>query len=120
MNSALSKNLKSIVSEKCPNCGKGDIFYKGAYFSFQIPKMHDHCPSCNYRFEREPGYFLGAMYLSYGLGVFEGILVFLLAIFSFPQIATIMEVGIVITTLILLSKLNFRLSRVIWLYLFPY
>ena len=26
-------------------------------------------PGCQLRFEREPGYFLGAMYISYGLGV---------------------------------------------------
>lgn len=31
--------------------------------------MHDHCPSCGLKFEREPGYFLGAMYLSYGLAL---------------------------------------------------
>ncbi len=27
------------------------------------------CPSCGLRFLRETGYFLGAMYISYGLGV---------------------------------------------------
>jgi hypothetical protein len=31
--------------------------------------MHDSCLNCGLRFNREPGYFLGAMYISYGLGV---------------------------------------------------
>jgi hypothetical protein len=31
--------------------------------------MHDRCPVCDLRFDREPGYFLGAMYVSYGLGI---------------------------------------------------
>ena len=31
--------------------------------------MHDSCPTCGLHFNREPGYFLGAMYISYGLGV---------------------------------------------------
>ena len=31
--------------------------------------MHERCPFCNLKFEREEGYFLGAMYFSYGLGV---------------------------------------------------
>ncbi len=31
--------------------------------------MHDECPSCGLRFNREPGYFLGAMYVSYGLAL---------------------------------------------------
>jgi len=31
--------------------------------------MHERCPVCDLKFEREPGYFLGAMYISYGLGI---------------------------------------------------
>jgi hypothetical protein len=34
-----------------------------------IPKMFERCPVCDLKFEREPGYFLGAMYISYGLGI---------------------------------------------------
>jgi len=31
--------------------------------------MHERCPVCRLRFEREEGYFLGAMYISYGLAL---------------------------------------------------
>jgi Protein of unknown function (DUF983) len=31
--------------------------------------MHERCPVCELKFEREDGYFLGAMYISYGLGL---------------------------------------------------
>jgi len=31
--------------------------------------MHPCCPVCGLKFEREPGYFLGAMYISYGVAV---------------------------------------------------
>jgi ABC-type transport system involved in cytochrome c biogenesis permease component len=31
--------------------------------------MHDRCSSCGLHFNREPGYFLGAMYVSYRLGL---------------------------------------------------
>lgn len=31
--------------------------------------MYERCRFCNLKFEREPGYFLGAMYISYGLGL---------------------------------------------------
>lgn len=34
-----------------------------------VPKMFEQCPVCDLRFEREPGYFLGAMYISFVLGV---------------------------------------------------
>ena len=29
--------------------------------------MHERCPVCGLKFEREQGYFLGAMYISYGI-----------------------------------------------------
>lgn len=29
--------------------------------------MASHCDTCGFRFEREPGYFLGSIYLNYGL-----------------------------------------------------
>jgi len=31
--------------------------------------MNDRCPACGLRFNREPGYFLGAMYISYGMAL---------------------------------------------------
>jgi hypothetical protein len=31
--------------------------------------MNEHCPVCGLVFQREPGYFMGAMYISYALGV---------------------------------------------------
>jgi len=31
--------------------------------------MHERCPVCDLKFEREEGYFLGAMYIGYGLGL---------------------------------------------------
>jgi hypothetical protein len=31
--------------------------------------MNERCPVCNLKFEREQGYFLGAMYISYGLAL---------------------------------------------------
>ena len=31
--------------------------------------MFEQCPVCDLRFEREPGYFLGAMYISFVLGL---------------------------------------------------
>jgi hypothetical protein len=31
--------------------------------------MFELCPECGLKFEREPGYFLGAMYIGYGLAL---------------------------------------------------
>lgn len=107
-----------MLKEKCPNCGKGDVFYKKQTF-FSLPKMKDDCDVCHYHFDREPGYFLGAMYISYGLAVLQGIATFLICYFFLPNIETIYVVLIVCSTIILLSLKNYKWSRVFYMYLFP-
>src|SRR5437879_1468200 len=39
---------------RCPHCGKGKLFRRG--FS-----MYEKCPVCGWRYEREEGYWTGAM-----------------------------------------------------------
>ena len=59
--------VKGIVRQRCPRCRTGDIFRCSIFRGFL--KMHERCPVCDLKFEREPGYFLGAMYVSYSLGL---------------------------------------------------
>jgi uncharacterized protein (DUF983 family) len=56
-----------ILRQRCPRCRMGSIFRYSIFRGF--PKMYERCGICDLRFEREPGYFLGAMYVSYGLGI---------------------------------------------------
>jgi len=58
---------RSILRQLCPRCRMGRIF-KGSVFR-GFPEPYDRCAICGLRFSREPGYFMGAMYLSYGLGL---------------------------------------------------
>jgi uncharacterized protein (DUF983 family) len=59
--------LGDILRQRCPQCRVGSIFRYSIFRGF--PKMHERCPVCDLKFDREPGYFLGAMYVSYGLGI---------------------------------------------------
>ncbi|RMG32596.1 MAG: DUF983 domain-containing protein [Planctomycetota bacterium] len=45
---------------RCPRCGRSSLFR--TYF-----RMVSDCPECGFHFERDPGYFLGSVYLNYGL-----------------------------------------------------
>lgn len=45
---------------RCPRCGGGKLF-KGWF------RMHERCPNCKLKYERDPGYFLGSAYINYGL-----------------------------------------------------
>jgi uncharacterized protein (DUF983 family) len=59
--------MRDILRQRCPRCRAGNIFRYSIFRGF--PKMRERCPVCDLKFEREPGYFLGAMYVSYGLGL---------------------------------------------------
>lgn len=107
-----------ILKEKCPNCGKGDVFEKKKKF-FQLPVMKDKCDICHYYFDREPGYFLGAMYISYGLAVLQGILTFLFVTIFFPAVPAIGIVLIILTVICLFSLKNYKLSRIVYMHIFP-
>lgn len=111
--------VTSILSEKCPKCREGQIFRKKDYF-LQFPKMYDNCPHCGFRFDREPGYFLGAMYFSYALAVLQGIITFLICYFFFPELPTIAIPLIILGVVTIFSYFNYKLSRVIYLYIFSW
>ena len=61
----------------CPHCRKSAVYYPTKSI-FHMPEMKVKCDNCNYKFDREPGYFLGAMYISYAIAVFLGITTFVL------------------------------------------
>lgn len=110
-------DIVAIIEEKCPKCGEGKVFKrKGNPLLLQMPKMHQNCSVCGHKFEREPGYFFGSMYVSYGLTVAEMMLVFFITQF-FVKDFTVM-IGIIAIFAVLLSTFNFRFARMIWIYIF--
>ncbi len=113
-----NKVINSLL-EKCPKCGKGKMFEQGAKL-FQIPPMKEKCELCGYKFDREPGYFLGAMYISYGLAVFQGIITFLICYFMFPNLATIWTPVFIMLVIIIMAPKNYRLARSIYVHIFPW
>lgn len=109
----------SAFNDKCPNCDKGHVFRQDTSI-LQLPVMVDECEVCAYRFDREPGYFLGAMYLSYGLAVLQGIITFLICSFFFTSLSTFWQSVSVIGVILLLGRKNYKLSRILYIHLFPW
>src|SRR4051812_28570945 len=60
-------DIKSLLLARCPRCNRGAIFKSG--LAGALGSINERCPVCGLVFLRESGYFLGAMYVSYGLGV---------------------------------------------------
>jgi uncharacterized protein (DUF983 family) len=106
--------LGSILQQRCPRCRVGRIF---RYSIFRgVPKMHERCPACDLKFEREPGYFLGAMYISYGLAVVT--IASLAALFWLATGWWITKDTIwAIVVFLPLAPAITLLSRVLWIYL---
>ena len=99
---------------RCPRCKQGSIFRAGLLGL--AGAMNDACAVCDLRFLREPGYFLGAMYVSYGLGVLTvlPVSVVLAIVFEWPLAAVLTLM--VVQTLVSVP-LFLRLSRLLWLHL---
>ncbi len=56
---------------RCPRCGEATLF--AGFFA-----MHSSCAHCGLKFEREPGYFVGAIYINYAVTAVAAIGGFLL------------------------------------------
>jgi hypothetical protein len=106
--------ISALLKQQCPQCNNSSIYKKGNFFSFE--RMHEHCTSCNCKFEIEPGFFFGAMFVSYALSVAQAITAYILAQFFLSSLPAL--ISTIFLVLILLSPITYRFSRVIWMYIF--
>ncbi len=59
-------SFKAMWQNKCPRCRKGDIFIKPLDILNPLD-MPKECAVCSQPTEPEPGFYYGAMFLSYGI-----------------------------------------------------
>lgn len=110
--------LSALLEAKCPRCREGQIFKFSAFNYLKYHVTNDNCPSCGFRYEREPAFFTGAMYISYFINV-ACIIVFGLSVFYAANNPSLwVYFSIVFSLLLVLVPFNFRYSRVLMLYLF--
>ena len=115
----MSHTLVHILNNECPNCHKGKVFNeKNIFLNIGFPKMNQHCPNCHFKFEKEPGYFFGAMYVNYGLTVAQGIATYLIAHQFFSETFDLRIIAIITAVILIMASFNIRLSRLLWIYMF--
>ncbi|MBK8484526.1 MAG: DUF983 domain-containing protein [Saprospiraceae bacterium] len=113
----MKSKLASIFSLNCPACRTGDLFpNKSLFFDFSF-KMHTRCLHCNESFVREPGFYYGAMFISY---IFSAFFSLLFAGILIIGLKIDWHYALFLLTLVLILSFAylFKVSRSIWIHLF--
>ena len=99
----------AMLQQRCPRCREGKLFESRT-------RMHKECPVCHLVWEREPGYFLGAMYVSYPIAIAFLSLFMLLFHLLLPDLNLYWVGLLAIAAFVPFVPLVFRYSRTIWVY----
>ena len=92
---------------RCPRCG-GTRLYAGPF------RMHEACAACGLRYEREAGYFVGAIYVNYAATVLVAAGTVLVLDWVIG-LTLAWQLGIGIALAVLVPLAFFRYSRSLWL-----
>ena len=110
--------LYSILTGTCPKCQNESMYLdKNPLHLKKILKMHDNCSHCGLKYQIEPSFFYGAMYVSYGLNVAVGIAAFIISFIIFGYSLKVAFITIIII-LMLLFPFVLRWSRNIYINMF--
>jgi uncharacterized protein (DUF983 family) len=110
--------LYSILANKCPRCHEGDFFKtKNPYDLKDFDKINGHCPVCGENFEREPGFYIGSMYVSYALSTALTVSTFVIFVLLL-DFDVLNVLYVLLPLFIVLLPVFFRTARIIWLNLF--
>lgn len=110
--------LYSIAHLTCPQCHEGQFLVSSVYDLKNIGDVRVECDVCHLKYEREPGFFYGAMYISYGLGVALFVTICASCTLWFPSFGAWTQIGLVSFFSIALSPYLFAMSKIIYANIF--
>lgn len=92
---------------RCPRCGTAPLF-RGPF------SMYPDCLSCDLRFEREQGYFVGAIYINYAVTAVTAIVGYF-ALDRFISMSLAQQLILWSIYAVFFPLFFFRYSRSLWL-----
>jgi uncharacterized protein (DUF983 family) len=113
-----SKAFSAVLKGRCPRCREGEMFKYGPLAIHKVYNMHEHCPVCGLRYELEPGFFYGAMYISYAFSVAIMLVSTFVLYFVFNDPPLHYYLITVAVAAILLYPFNLRYSKILFLHVF--
>ena len=113
--------LYSILFNLCPKCHEGRFWKTNNPFKNILLKNSESsisCEKCLIKYELEIGFWYGAMYISYAIGV--ALMLFLWGVLSFffPLMDVLLLISLVVIGILIFSPINYHLSRLIWINIF--
>ena len=110
--------LNSILTGSCPKCQNESMYMdKNPLHLTKVLEMNSNCSHCGLKYQIEPSFFYGAMYVSYGLNVAVGVAAFIVS-FVFFGVSIGYAFISIIATLVVLLPFILRLSRNIYINMF--
>jgi uncharacterized protein (DUF983 family) len=101
--------MKRGLLRRCPRCGNGGIF--DSYF-----KLKESCPTCGYSFERESGYWVGAIAINMAVAEAIFFVVFIAAILAtMPGVEWIPLLFVALITNAVVPVLFYPFSKTVWM-----
>ncbi len=96
-------------TKRCPRCGSGHLFR--GWFT-----IVDECPRCGLHFEREPGYWTGALAINVGVTAAVFVLFFVVALaITIPEVPVAPLLAILIPLMIIVPIAYYPFSKTVWM-----
>lgn len=110
--------LYSMLFNKCSRCHKGDVFVsKNPYNLSKMFNLHETCSHCELKYESEPSFFYGALYVSYAISSGWFMIWYFLE-YQVLNWDTLPFVVFIMSFIVVVAPLTLRWSRLIWLNFF--
>jgi hypothetical protein len=110
--------LYGIFTGVCPKCHNESMYKnKNPYVLTEVFQMHERCSHCHTKYQIEPSFFYGSMYVSYGVGIAFATAAWII---SYVFLGSSKQTGFwaIVGTLIVFMPYIMRLSRNIWINIF--
>jgi uncharacterized protein (DUF983 family) len=105
----------SVIKNKCPRCQEGDFFKNdNPYHLAEFTQMHENCSKCELKYELEPGFFYGSMYVSYAFQIAWFVTLWIATSVLMPEMLKMTQFLFIAACLIVLYPINYRLSRLLY------
>ena len=110
--------LNSILTGTCPRCQNESMYLdKNPLHFSKILKMNEKCSHCGLKYQIEPSFFYGAMYVSYGLNVALSVAAFVVSFVLLNLSLKAAFISIIVSNVVLFPFV-LRWSRNIYINMF--